>query len=322
MKKTMTRVFMTVLAVSMLAACLTACAQKSTNAAQSTQTASQSTQSQSTQSAGTAASAASSAKKDLTGTITVSGSSALLPLAQAASDKFKEVYPNISMTLNAGGSGTGLKQVADGSVDIGDSDVFAEEKLDAATAKELVDHQVCVITMAAIVNNDVGAAVTSLTKQQLIDVFSGKTTNWKDVGGPDEKILLVTRPDSSGTRALFTKWALDGASENSNASYLETDNSGELLQTVKDNKGAIGYLALSYLVSSKDVTPLAIDGSAPTLENTYSGKYPVWGYEHMYTKGQPNEAVQAYLDFITSADYAGSMEAQGYGVASKMTVKR
>lgn len=259
---------------------------------------------------------------DISGSLTASGSSALLPLCQDAADKFKESYPNISVTLNAGGSGTGLKQVADGSVDIGNSDVFAEEKLDAELAKELVDHKVCTITMAPIVNKDIASQVNNLTKQELIDIFTGKIANWKDLGGPDEKILLVTRPDSSGTRALFTKYALDGNQESSTASYLETDNSGELLETVKTNKGAIGYLALSYLVNNKDVVPISIDGVEPSLENTYSGKYPVWGYEHMYTKGEPSEAAKAFIDFMMSDDYAQSMEEQGYGVTSKMKVDR
>lgn len=87
----------------------------------------------------------------------------------------------------------------------------AEDKLDETAAKELVDHQVCVVTMAPIVNKDVAeAGVKSLTKEQLISIFTGKTTNWKDVGGPDEDIVLVTRPESSGTRATFQKYALDG----------------------------------------------------------------------------------------------------------------
>jgi len=266
--------------------------------------------------------ASSASGKSISGSINASGSSALLPLVQDAADKFKSSNPDISITVNAGGSGTGLKQVSDGSVDIGNSDVAAEEKLDASTAAELVDHKVCVITMAAIVNKELASSVSNLTKQQLIDIFTGKITNWKDVGGPDEEVLLVTRPDSSGTRALFTKYALDGNSENSSVSYLETDNSGELLETVKSNKGAIGYLALSYLVSNTDVTPVSIDGVAPTLENTYSGKYPVWGYEHMYTKGNPNEACKAFLDYITGSDYASSVESQGYCVTSKMNVSR
>lgn len=123
------------------------------------------------------------AGSDLSGKVTASGSSALLPLAKDASAKFKAENPNVSMTLNAGGSGTGLKQVSEGSVDIGMSDVFAEEKLPAEKAKELVDHKVCVITMAPIVNKDVGATVKNLTKAQIQDIFTAKITNWKDVGG-------------------------------------------------------------------------------------------------------------------------------------------
>lgn len=257
----------------------------------------------------------------LSGSITGSGSSALLPLAKDAADKFKELHPEVSITLNGGGSGTGLKQVADGSVDIGNSDVAADTKLDKAVADGLVDHKVCVVTMAPVVNKDIAATVKSLTKQQLTDIFTAKITNWKEVGGPDEEIVLITRPSTSGTRALFKEFALGGAEEASNKS-LETDDSGTLLQSIKDNKGAIGYVALSYLVNNQDVATVSVDGVAPTLENTYNGTYPVWGYEHMYTKGEPNATVKAYLDFIMSDEYGKSMEAQGYGVTSKTQVQR
>lgn len=273
-------------------------------------------------SAASASSESSSKVSTLTGSVTGSGSSALLPLAQDAADAFKDSYPNVSVTLSAGGSGTGLTQVSDGSVDIGNSDVFAEEKLDAAKAAELVDHKVCIVTMAAIVNNELASSVKNLTKAQLISIYTGEITNWSEVGGPDLDILLVTRPDSSGTRATFKKYALDGNDESASASYLETDNSGELLETVASNEGAIGYVALSYLVNSTEVTAISIDGVAPTLENTYNGSYPVWSYEHMYTKGTPNEAVQAYLNFIMSDDYGTQIEAQGYGITAKMTVSR
>ena len=141
------------------------------------------------------------------------------------------------------------------------------------------------------------------------------------MGGPDEPIVLITRPATSGTRALFQEFALGGAKEATNKS-LETDDSGTLLQSVKDNKGAIGYVALSYLVNNKDVATVAIDGVEPTLDNTYNGKYPVWGYEHMYTKGEATGAVKAFLDFILSADYGKEIEKQGYGVTAKMQVKR
>lgn len=261
-----------------------------------------------------------SSDSSLSGTITAAGSSALKPLADDAADSFLNDYPDVSITIDAGGSGEGLKQVSEGTVDIGNSDVAAEDKLDETAAKELVDHQVCVVTMAPIVNKDVAeAGVKSLTKEQLISIFTGKTTNWKDVGGPDEDIVLVTRPESSGTRATFQKYALDGNEEASNTS-METDDSGVLLTNVKSTNGAIGYVALSYLTGDAGVETVAIDDVEPTLENTYSGKYPVWTFEHMYTKGEPNEVTKAFFDYITGDEYGAQMEKLGYGVASKMTV--
>lgn len=262
-----------------------------------------------------AKSAASGAK--VTGQVTASGSSALLPLVKDAAAKFKSKNPEVSLTLNAGGSGTGLKQVAEGSVNIGNSDVPAEKKLPAEKAKGLVDHKVCTMTVATIINKDIADKVKSLTSQQLQDVFTAKVTNWKEVGGPDEPIVLVTRPTTSGTRALFTELALAGQEEASNKS-LETDDSGTLIQSVAQTKGAIGYVALPYLVNNRDVAALAIDGVAPTLENTYNGTYKVWGYEHMYTKGEPTGAVKAFLDYILSDEYGVEIEKQGYGVSSKM----
>ncbi len=244
----------------------------------------------------------------LSGTVTASGSSALLPLAQAAADKFMESNPDLVITVNGGGSGEGLKQVADGSVDIGNSDVSAEEKLDADVAKTLTDHEVAIVAMAPVVNKDLG--ITSLTTDQLVSIFTGKVTNWKDVGGPDEEILLVTRPSSSGTRATFKKWALNGEEEASNEA-LETDDSGTLVQTVSTNKGAIGYVALSYLVNNTDVQAVAIDGVEPTLENAYSGDYKVWSYEHMYTNGEGSKEAQAFIEYMCGDEFASEVEKMG-----------
>ena len=286
----------------------------------STSTSGSSEGSTSESSASASAASGEAAADELSGTITAAGSSALKPLADDAAEYFNELHPDVSITIDAGGSGQGLQQVADGTVDIGNSDVTAEEKLDASMAEGLVDHQVCVITMAPIVNPDVAeAGVTDLTKDQLISIFTGETTNWSEVGGPDEDIVLITRPESSGTRATFEKYALDGNKEASNTS-METDDSGVLLQNVRDTKGAIGYVALSYLTGDAGVSTVAIDGVEPTLENTYNGTYPVWTYEHMYTNGEPNEVVQAFLDYIMSDDYGTRMEELGYGVSSKMTV--
>lgn len=267
---------------------------------------------------GCGSSSTDSSSSDLEGTITAAGSSALKPLLDEASQKFIEKNPNVSITVDAGGSGEGLKQVSEGTVTIGNSDVSAEEKLDADQAKELVDHQVCVVTMAPIVNKDVTeAGVKDLSTDQLIGIFTGQITNWKDVGGPDEDIVLVTRPSSSGTRATFEKYALNGNAEAENKS-METDDSGVLLKNVSDTKGAIGYVALSYLVDNKDVDAVSIDGVAPTLENTYNGTYKVWTMEHMYTKGKGSKADKAFIKYIMSDDFAKTCEKLGYGVSSKM----
>ena len=243
----------------------------------------------------------------VSGSITGSGSSALLPLVKDAAEKFKANNKDVTITLNAGGSGTGLKQVSDG-----------ETKLDKAKAEKLVDHKVCVMTVATIVNKDVG--VKNLTRQQLQDIFTAKVTNWKDVGGPDKPIVLVTRPKTSGTRALFKQYAINGAEEADNKS-LETDNSGILIQSVAQNPGAIGYVALPYLINDKSVDVLSIDGVEPTLENTYSGKYAVWGYEHIYTSKEPKAAVKAFLEYIMGDEYGKRIEELGYGVSSKMQTK-
>ncbi len=252
------------------------------------------------------------------GSITGSGSSALLPLVKDAAEKFKVNNKDVTITLNAGGSGTGLKQVSDGSVDMGNSDVPAETKLDKAKAEKLVDHKVCVMTVATIVNKDVG--VKNLTRQQLADIFTAKVTNWKDVGGKDIPIVLVTRPKTSGTRALFKQYAINGAEEADNKS-LETDNSGILIQSVAQNPGAIGYVALPYLINDKSVDAVAIDGVEPSLENTYSGTYGVWGYEHIYTSKEPKAAVKAFLEYVTGDEYGKRIEELGYGVSSKMQTK-
>lgn len=315
MKKKLLAVMMSIAMIASVTAC-----GNSTNQAQTEQTQAEQTQTTDTaqsdaQAAATTAAAAETAAK-ISGTVTAAGSSALLPLAQAAAESFMDANPDCSVVVNGGGSGEGLKQVSQGAVDIGNSDVEAEKKLDAAAAKALTDHQVCTITMAPVVNAALG--VKNLTTDQLVSIFTGKTTNWKDVGGPDEAIMLVTRPSSSGTRALFKTWALNDAEEASNEA-LETDDSGTLLETVSNNPGAIGYVALSYLVNNDKVATVSIDGVAPTLENTYNGTYKVWGYEHMYTNGAGSDATQAFINYMTGDQFASQIEKMGYGVATKMS---
>ena len=259
----------------------------------------------------------------LSGSILATGSSALQPLVEQVSTKFMAdaKYSGITVQVQGGGSGTGLTQVAGGQAQIGNSDIFAEEKFkdaDAALAKDLVDHQVAVVAMATVVNKDV--TVDNLTKAQLVDIFSGKVTNWKDLGGADEKITIVNRPSSSGTRKTFEKYALGTKSEDLPGSIQE-DSSGTVKKLVADTKGAIGYLALSYIDDS--VKTVKYEGVEAKEENIVTGDYPVWAYEHMYTKGEPNDVTKAFLDYIMSdAVQNADVVELGYIPVGKMQIKR
>ncbi|ANS73439.1 phosphate-binding protein [Paenibacillus yonginensis] len=259
------------------------------------------------------------ADSSLSGSIIASGSTALQPLVDQVAKKFSETNSGVSIQVQGGGSGTGLTQVSEGQVQIGNSDVFAEEKIDdAAKAAELKDHQVAVVAMAAVVNKEVG--VTNLTKQQLVDIFTGKITNWKDLGGKDQGIVIINRPSSSGTRATFEKYALGQKTEDLKGSIQE-DSSGTVKKLVTETPGAIGYLAFSYIDDT--VQSVQYDGVDPTTENVAAGKYPVWAYEHMYTKGDPDAVTKAFLDYMVSDEVQnGDVVELGYIPVSQMTVVR
>jgi phosphate transport system substrate-binding protein len=253
--------------------------------------------------------------KELSGSLIISGSTALQPLAAAAAEEFMNKNPKVSIQVNGGGSGTGLSQVAQGAVQIGNSDLFAEEK--NMPADQLVDHKVAVVGITAAINPKIG--IKDIKKDDLIKVFTGKIKNWKELGGPDQKITLVNRPDSSGTRAVFNKLALDGATP---AEGITEDASNTVKKIINETPGAIGYLAFSYLTDNT-VTPLSIDGVAPTGENVLSGKFPVWAYEHAYTKGEPNELAKAFLDYMMSDEIQSSIVTkQGYLPVTQMKVER
>ncbi|MBT2700748.1 phosphate ABC transporter substrate-binding protein [Bacillus sp. ISL-40] len=254
--------------------------------------------------------------KELSGSLSISGSSAMQPLVAAAAEEFMANNPKVDIQVNAGGSGTGLSQVAEGSVQIGNSDVFAEEK-EGIPADQLVDHKVAVVGMTAAVNPKVG--IKDIKKADLIKVFTGKITNWKELGGADQKIVLVNRPDSSGTRAVFNKFALDGATP---AEGITEDSSNTVKKIINETDGAIGYLAFSYF-TDESVTPLAIDGVEPTAENVQSGEFPVWAYQHSYTKGEPDEVSKAFFDYMMSDDVQNNLlKEQGYLPVTEMTVER
>ncbi len=228
------------------------------------------------------------------GSIAVAGSTALLPLVKDAAGAYQDQHKNVQISVSGGGSATGINQVAARAVDIGDSDILA------AGHPELHDNRVAVIGFAIVTHPSAG--VKSLSKQQLRDIFSGKAANWNQLGGPDQKIVVVNRPRSSGTRAVFLKTIMGDTAISE--SGLTEDATGTAISVVKQTPGAISYVALSGLAAGGGgggANVVAVDGVAPTPDTIRSGKYPIWSYEHMYTNGPPQGEAGKFIDFVAHA---------------------
>ncbi|MEH7610263.1 phosphate ABC transporter substrate-binding protein PstS family protein [Gottfriedia acidiceleris] len=258
-------------------------------------------------------------KVELTGTIGAAGSTALQPLADEAATEFMAKFPQVSITVQGGGSGTGVNQVSTGAIQIGNSDVPAAEKLEDKTlASSLVEAKVAGVGYSMVTNKDVG--VDSLTLQQIEDIFAGKVTNWKEVGGKDEKINVINRPASSGTRAAFEKKIMKDVKINDGVGTVQ-DSNGAVEQAVNSTPGAISYLANSYLIGDKKdaLKTVKIDGKESTTDNIVAGDYPFYSYEYMITKGDAKSPVKEYIEFISGDEFANKLVEMGYIPASKMT---
>lgn len=240
---------------------------------------------------------------ELSGKLTIAGSSALLPMMQAAAAQFQSTNPNLQITVTGGGSGAGRSQVCGGQIDIGDSDVkLSDKEKTDFKCDDAVETPVAIQAFAPVANKQGPGATTNLTKQQLIDIFTGKTTNWKDVGGDDQEIVLINRAKGSGTRSNMAKFLFAGDDAQFATGASEEDNSETVLQTVSQTPGAVSYLGFAYL-SNEEILAFSIDGVAPNKEDIQSGKWPIGGPGYAITKGEPNSLAKAFLDFVTSADW-------------------
>ena len=257
----------------------------------------------------------------VSGTVNCSGATSFQKLVESAATKFEDAYPDVTVAITGGGSGQGLSDVKDGKAQIGRSDVFAEEKLEAADVAKLVDNTVAVVGMGPIVNSSVD--VDGLTTEQLKGIFTGSITDWSEVGGTAGKIQVIERKAGSGTRATFEAAVLAGEkAPDTFVPVAEEDSSGTVVEKIQATEGSISYLAFSYFDDTK-FKALKVDGVEPTAENVCNGDFNIWAYEHMYTAADADEATQAFIDFMLSDEVQGSLvEEEGFIPVSDMKVSK
>jgi phosphate transport system substrate-binding protein len=259
--------------------------------------------------AATTAPSAAATVNCVTGSITESGSTALQPLIQDAAAAYQSACPGATITVNGGGSGTGLTQIDQGAVQIGASDVLANTKLATPDADTLVDHVVCRQGWIVVTNLDV-TGVTNLTTAQNIAIWTGVDTNWSQVGGPNLPIVLIFRPSSSGTRATFKRIVLGGATEATGGQTLTEDSNGAVTTAVTQTNGAVSVIGFSYYNDPSNkplLNGLQLDGVQATIANVGNGTYKLAADGNLYTKGTATGLTAAFLDFMMGPEVQGTI---------------
>ncbi|AWN33809.1 MAG: phosphate ABC transporter substrate-binding protein [Lactobacillus helsingborgensis] len=223
--------------------------------------------------------------------ITIVGSSALQPLVEQAGNDYRLAHMSSNIVVQGGGSGTGLSQVQAGAVEVGTSDVFAETQK-GIDAKKLEDYPVAVVGIVPIANKGVG--VKNLSVEQLSAIFTGKIKNWREVGGKNQPIIVINRSRGSGTRSTFEDLILNGKDA---VNSQEQDSNGTVKKIVNSTPGTISYISFPY-ANDQNIQKISIDHVKPDNKNIPTNKWPLWSYEHMYTKGKPNKATAAFIKYV------------------------
>ena len=236
------------------------------------------------------------AAAELEGTIDVQGSDTMLNIGTAWSEAFMDENPMVEVSIQGGGSGTGIAALLNGTVDFAHSsrDIKDEEIADGeARGIDVVEHQVAIDGIAVIVNPANG--VEDLTLDQLGQIYRGEVTNWKDVGGVDKHIVLLSRDSSSGTYEFFKEAVVGEDNEYAAAAKL-LPSTQAIVDEVVANDAGIGYIGLGYLTD--EVKVVAIDGVEASVETAADGSYEISRYLYMYSNGEPTGVMKAYLDWI------------------------
>lgn len=241
--------------------------------------------------------------------VVIKGSTTVLPIAQSCAEVFMEENPAISISVQGGGSGVGIASLIDGTCNIANASRPIKEK-EIATAQEKgvnpVETVIARDAIALVVHPS--NALAGLTLAEIKAIYTGKVSNWSEVGGADQEIIVVSRDSASGTFETFNELALEGEKVRADA-LLQASNAA-VVTTVANTPGAIGYVGLGYV--SKEIKALTVDEVIPSKETVNAGDYPLARSLFMYTDGKPEGAVKKFIDFVLSAEGQKLVEENGY----------
>ncbi|MHA1852847.1 MAG: phosphate ABC transporter substrate-binding protein [Candidatus Heimdallarchaeaceae archaeon] len=241
--------------------------------------------------------------------ITIRGSTTVLPIAQKVAEVYMEDHPNVFISVSGGGSSVGIQSVGEGIAEIGmaSRDLKDEEKSRYPNLKPIV---IAKDAITIIVHPD--NPITTLTLEQIRGIYNGTYTNWKEVGGPDQEIVVINRDSASGTREFF--WEHVMHKDDFVATAIEKNSNGAVKQTVSQTPNAIGYVGLGYLDSSVKAIKIKMNGAEiePTVANVLNGKYPIARSLYMITNGEPKGLVKDFIAFVLSEEGQRIVEEEGF----------
>lgn len=230
-------------------------------------------------------------------TVVIKGSTTVLPIAQSALEAYMKTHPGVNISLSGGGSGEGIKALMDRTTDIATSSREIKDK-EAASARakgiQPLEHVVAIDAIVPIVHP--ANRITGLTLDQLSQIYQGKIRNWKEVGGDNRPIVVVSRDSSSGTYESWGHLVLNGAKVTPRAQLQAS--SGAVVQTISKNRYAIGYIGLGYL--NRSVKGLTVNGVQASSDNVLAKTYPIARPLYMYTNGEPKGDVAGFINFVLS----------------------
>lgn len=238
------------------------------------------------------------------GTLRISGGTAHIPVMKEAAKRIMFLNRDVKITIAGGGSGVGIKQVGEGLVDIGNSGRMATD--DEIQRYGLKMYKFAIDGIAVVVNPK--NPIVKMKKSQIIDIFSGKINNWKDLGFRDRGINVYTRDASSGTRKVFWKKALNKGEITKSANFVKSH--GAMKSAINVDPYGIGYISIGFLDDT--VSSVSLDGIAPTLEKVRKGDYRIARGLYMNTKGEPAGLTRLFIDYIMSKEGQKIVAENGY----------